>query len=53
MIKYVKAYLYNGKTVVINKSEIKNARDEDFTEVSLYLPDEFIWNSAKELLKEA
>lgn len=49
MVKYVKAYLYEGKTVVIDKHDIKNAKNDDFTEVSLYLTEEFIKDSADEL----
>jgi len=49
MFKYVKAYLYGDKTVVLNKSDIKNAKDEDFKEVSLWLSEEFIQESAEEI----
>lgn len=49
MFKGVKAYLYEGSTVVLDKSHIKNAKDEQFEEVSLYLAEEFIKESYEEL----
>lgn len=49
MFKGVKAYLYDGQTVVLNKSDIKNAEEEKFQEVSLYVSVDFIKESYKEL----
>ena len=49
MFKYVKGYLFREGTVVLNKNDIRNAKDEDFREVSLYLSYEFIQESAEEL----
>jgi len=49
MFKGVKAYLHGGTTVVLNKTDIHNAKDEDFQEVSLYLSHDFIEESAEEL----
>lgn len=45
MYKGVKAYLYQNSTVVINRTDIKGAKEEDFKEVSLYLSYEFIKES--------
>lgn len=49
MFKGTKAYLYEGGTVVLDKSHIKNAKEEQFEEVSLYLSKEFIEESYGEL----
>lgn len=49
MFKCVSAYLYKEGTVVINKMDIKGAKEGDFKEVQLYLPHEFIKESAEEL----
>lgn len=49
MFKGVTAYLYQGNTVVLNKEDIKNAKEEDFLKVFLYLPHNFIKESAEEL----
>lgn len=49
MFKGVKAYLYDGQTVVLNKSDIKNAEEEKFQKVSLYVSVDFIKESYKEL----
>jgi len=49
MFKGVKAFLYNGTTVVLDKSHIRNAKEELFQEVTLFLPAEFIKESYKEL----
>jgi hypothetical protein len=37
MNRLTRAYLFQGGTVVIDKNLIRNAKDEDFTEVSLIL----------------
>lgn len=49
MVKYIRAYLYKGSTVVIDKKDIKNSTDNDFVEISLFLSEDFIRNCAEEL----
>lgn len=49
MFKGTKAYLYQDSTVVLNKNDLKNAKEEDFKEVTLLLSADFIKNSYKEL----
>lgn len=49
MYKYVKAYLFKEETVVVEKTDIKNAEDDEFRVVSLLLPSEFIQEYAEEL----
>lgn len=42
------AYLLkDSDTVVINKNQIKNAKEDDFEEVRLILPEEFIKEQMK------
>lgn len=33
-----KAYLYNGSTVVFDKTQIMNARDDEFEEITAFIP---------------
>ncbi len=49
MYRGTKAYLFKNHTVVLNKIDIKNAKEEDFKEVMLYLPYEFIKRTAVEI----
>ncbi|NLV16056.1 MAG: hypothetical protein GXY50_02430 [Syntrophomonadaceae bacterium] len=49
MFKVVNAYLFEKGTVVLNKNDIKDAKDESFQRVRLFLPYEFIKESAEEL----
>ena len=49
MFKCTDAYLYREATVVLSKSDVKNADEKDFRPVSLYVPAEFIKKAAKEL----
>jgi hypothetical protein len=49
VVKYIRAYLYKGSTVVIDKKDIKNSTDNDFVEISLFLSEDFIRNCAEEL----
>lgn len=49
MIKGMVGYLYQGSTVVLNKSDIKNAKNEDFTEVSIFINEDNIRQWAEEL----
>lgn len=49
MYKIVKGYLFDGKTAVLNKSDIKNAKNEDFKEITLYIHYDFIKESNEEL----
>lgn len=49
MFKGVRAYLFREETVVLNKSDVKGAKDEDFREVSLYISYDFIKESVEEL----
>ena len=41
--------LKDSDTVVINKSQIKNAKEEDFEEVSLFIPESFIEEKYKRM----
>jgi len=50
MMKGIKAYLFDGNTVVLNKNDIKGAEDKDFKEVFLCVSDEFIKESYQELV---
>lgn len=54
MQKYTRAYLYNESTVVLEKSAITNAKDEDFKEVTLLIPAEQIkdWYEELDLMGE-
>ena len=50
MFKSVVGYLYLSRTVVLNKSDIKNnPPDENFREVSLFINEKDIREWAKEL----
>jgi len=49
MFKCTDAYLYREDTVVLNKSDVKNAGEKDFRSISLYVTADFIKESAKEL----
>lgn len=49
MFKIVDGYLYKGGTVVLNKEDIKDAEEKDFTEVAIMLKDDFIRDSYDEL----
>lgn len=44
-----KAYLFNDRTVVINKSDIENAKPEEFKEILLCLSEEFITNNYEKI----
>lgn len=48
MYKGVIAYLFRDSTVVLNKSDIHNAKDDDFKEVRLLIPIDFIKESYEE-----
>ena len=49
MLKFAKVHLFREGTVVLNKEDVRNAKDEDFKEVGIYLPYDFIQESAEEL----
>lgn len=49
MYRGTKAYLFKDHTVVLNKIDIKNAKEGDFREIMLYLPYEFIKRTAVEI----
>lgn len=49
MYKGVRGYLYKGATVVLNKSDINNAKEEDYKEVMIYISNDFIKESAEEI----
>lgn len=49
MVKEVTGYLYLGKVIVMNKSDIKNVKDEDLRPIVVYIDEEYIRNWAKEL----
>lgn len=46
-------YLYSDNTVVIEKSDIKNAKDEDFRPVRVFIDEKYIkeWAEELELMK--
>lgn len=54
MIKGLLGYLYLDHTVVIDKSEIKNAKDEDFRQVNIFIDEEHIreWHQELEMMTE-
>ena len=44
---YIAYLLKDSDTVVIDKSQIKNTKDEDFEEIRLILPESFIREQIK------
>ena len=42
MLRYVKGYIFEGHTFVVNKSDIHNAKDEQFAEGTALMPDGWI-----------
>ena len=53
MTKALMGYLYNENTVVIDKSDMKNAKDEDFRPVRLFINEKHIkeWVDELEMIK--
>ena len=51
MLRYVKGYIFEGHTFVVNKSDIHNAKDEQFEEGAALMPDG--WISVKDRLPES
>lgn len=49
MVKGLMGYLYSDNTVVIDKSDIKNAKDEDFRPVRIFIDEKHIREWHKEL----
>lgn len=49
MVKGMIGYLYQGLIVVLNKEDIKNAKDEDFIEVRVLINEDDIRGWAEEL----
>ena len=49
MIKGMIGYLYQGTTVVLNKSDIRNAKNEDFTKIRIFINEDDIKQWAEEL----
>ena len=49
MYRLTKAYIYCDSTVVIDKNTIKNAKNDDFREVSLILSEEDVKQFYSEL----
>lgn len=49
MQKYAKAYLYHENKVVLDKKDIKNAKDEEFREITLLVSSEQIKDWYQEL----
>lgn len=47
-----KAYLFNGSTVVFDKSQVINAKDEEFEEIRVFIPVEKIeeWYESLEVI---
>lgn len=54
MVKGLLGYLYLDNTVVMDKSEIKNAKDEDFTQVNIFIDEKHIreWHQELEMMTE-
>lgn len=54
MTKALMGYLYKENTVVIDKCDIKNAKDEDFRPVRVFIDEKYIeeWNKELEMMKE-
>ncbi|WP_195985358.1 DUF551 domain-containing protein [Clostridium sp. D33t1_170424_F3] len=50
MFRYQKGYIFEGHTFVVEKSDIHNAREEQFVEATALLPD--CWISVEEQLPE-
>lgn len=50
MLRYVKGYIFDGHTFVVNKSDIHNAKDEQFVEGTALMPDG--WISVKDRLPD-
>lgn len=42
MLRYVNGYIFEGHTFVVNKSDIHNAKDEQFAEGTALMPDGWI-----------
>lgn len=49
MVKGLIGYLYAENTVVMDKSDIRNASQEDFRPVRLFIDEKYIKQWAKEL----
>ena len=49
MLKGVVGYLYKGDTVVINKHDIENSKEEDFVKVGVFLNEDDIKEWADEI----
>lgn len=49
MYKGFTAYLYKGTTVILDKKDVANANENDFTEVQVYLSGKFIKECAREM----
>lgn len=47
---YIAYLLKDSDTVVIDKSQIKNTKDEDFEEIRLILPESFIREQMKRVI---
>lgn len=50
MYKGTKAYIFKDDTVVLNKKDIKNSKDEEYKEVIIYIPYKFIIESYDEIV---
>lgn len=51
MLRYFNGYIFEGHTFVVNKSDIHNAKEEQFAEGTALMPDE--WISVKDRLPDA
>lgn len=52
MTRGMKAYLFAEETVVTDKRQIKNAKDEEFREVTLIIPDGTIMQLHHQIMQE-
>lgn len=54
MTKALMGYLYSENTVVIDKSDIKNAKDENFRQVRIFIDEKHIreWHTELEMMTQ-